>query len=76
MFLQFLHNSILYFQFAKTLISQSHLAPLPLHVLPVYWSQDHCLALHPTPDVLITADKGDAFTTTENKCLVINPVST
>ena len=41
----------------------------------MYWSYDHCLALYPTPDVVIVADKGDAFTTEENKCIVFNPVS-
>ncbi|XP_069180346.1 DNA polymerase epsilon subunit 2-like [Procambarus clarkii] len=61
--------------FAKTVVSQSHLAPLPLHVLPVYWGLDHCLALHPTPDVIITADKGDSFTTTHNQCIIMNPGS-
>lgn len=61
--------------FAKTMICQAHLAPLPLHVLPVYWGLDHCLALHPTPDLIITADKGDAFTTVQNQCIVMNPGS-
>lgn len=57
------------------MVCQAHLAPLPLHVLPVYWGLDHCLALHPTPDLIITADKGDAFTTVQNQCIVMNPVS-
>ncbi|KAK8728709.1 hypothetical protein OTU49_009106 [Cherax quadricarinatus] len=61
--------------FAKTLLSQSHLAALPLHVLPVYWGLDHCLSLYPTPDVIITADKGDAFATTYNHCVIMNPGS-
>ncbi|XP_071517352.1 DNA polymerase epsilon subunit 2 [Panulirus ornatus] len=61
--------------FAKTLVSQGHLAPLPLHVLPVYWGLDHCLSLHPTPDLIITADKGDAFTTTHNESIIVNPGS-
>ncbi|XP_042224054.1 DNA polymerase epsilon subunit 2-like [Homarus americanus] len=61
--------------FAKTLVSQGHLAALPLHVLPVYWGLDHCLSLHPTPDVIITADKGDSFTTTHNQSIIMNPGS-
>ena len=27
-------------QLVKTLIEQSHLAPLPLHVRPIYWDYD------------------------------------
>ncbi|XP_066947296.1 DNA polymerase epsilon subunit 2 isoform X1 [Macrobrachium rosenbergii] len=61
--------------FAKTLVCQGHLSALPLHVLPVYWGMDHCLSLHPSPDLIITADKGDAFTTTYNHTIVTNPGS-
>ncbi|KAK7028807.1 DNA polymerase epsilon subunit 2 [Halocaridina rubra] len=61
--------------FAKTLICQGHFSALPLHVLPVYWGMDHCLSLHPTPDLIITADKGDSFTANYNHAVVTNPGS-
>ncbi|XP_076060559.1 DNA polymerase epsilon subunit 2 [Oratosquilla oratoria] len=63
------------FHFSKTIVNQAHLAPLPLHIVPVYWGLDHCLALHPTPDVIVTADKGDPFNTTMNKATFMNPGS-
>lgn len=61
--------------FAKTIVSQSSLSPLPLHVLPIYWGMDHCMALHPTPDLIVTADKGDPFITQDNNATVVNPGS-
>jgi DNA polymerase epsilon subunit 2 len=36
----------------KTLLDQSHLCPLPLHIQPVYWNFDHHLSLFPAPDVV------------------------
>ena len=61
-------------QFAKSVISQSHLCPLPLHVLPIYWAFDHTLRLYPLPDVVICADKHDAYVETQSDCFVVNPV--
>ncbi|KAF2346619.1 DNA polymerase alpha/epsilon subunit B, partial [Trinorchestia longiramus] len=61
--------------FCKTLISQAHLAPLPPYVLPTYWDQDYCLSLHPTPDLVVIADRGDPFTTSNNGSIVTNPGS-
>lgn len=63
------------FQFAKSVVCQSHLCPLPLHVSPVYWSYDNALRLYPLPDVLVTADKFDPFSVTQVDCTVVNPVS-
>ena len=60
---------------AKTLLSQGHLAPLPLHVMPVYWSHDHALRLYPIPDVIVVADKYDAFSVTATDSLIFNPGS-
>ncbi|RMZ94966.1 DNA polymerase epsilon subunit 2, partial [Brachionus plicatilis] len=37
---------------AKTLICQAHLAPLPLHVVPIYWNYDHVMRLYPLPDLV------------------------
>ncbi|CAG5118666.1 unnamed protein product, partial [Candidula unifasciata] len=59
--------------FAKSLISQAHLCPLPLHVSPIYWAYDNGLRLYPLPDVIITADKFDPFTTTAVSATIVNP---
>ncbi|KAL5008711.1 hypothetical protein ScPMuIL_014292 [Solemya velum] len=61
--------------FAKTLISQGHLCPLPLHVCPVYWAYDNSLRLYPLPDLVICADKYDPFHTTSVDCTIVNPGS-
>nr|XP_022334080.1 DNA polymerase epsilon subunit 2-like [Crassostrea virginica] len=61
--------------FAKTLISQAHLCPLPLHVCPVYWPHDTGLRLYPLPDLVVCADKFDPFHTTTAECTVLNPGS-
>ncbi|XP_059179397.1 DNA polymerase epsilon subunit 2-like isoform X2 [Physella acuta] len=61
--------------FAKSLISQAHLCPLPLHVCPVYWAYDCSLRLYPLPDVIVTADKFDPFTTNAVSTTVVNPGS-
>ena len=55
------------------MVNQGHLAPLSLFALPVYWALDHCLMLHPTPDVIIVADK-DSFTTSYNEANIFSPV--
>ena len=65
----------LHVHFAKTLLSQGHLIPLPLHVEPVYWSYDYALRLYPIPDVVVVADKYDAFSVSANDCLLFNPGS-
>jgi len=65
-----LHN-----HFAKTIVSQAHLSPLPLHVLPTYWGQDNCLSLHPSPDLVVTADRADPFTSKTDGVTVVNPGS-
>ena len=65
----------LHVHLAKTLLSQGHLAPLPLHAMPVYWSHDHALRLYPIPDVLVIADKYDAFSVSATDCLLFNPGS-
>ncbi|XP_033106348.1 DNA polymerase epsilon subunit 2-like [Anneissia japonica] len=58
--------------FVKTVISQSHLSPLPLHVSPIYWSYDSALRLYPLPDLVMFGDKCDPFTITNTNCLCIN----
>lgn len=64
-----------YFQFVSTLIGQSHLCPLPLHICPVYWSYDHALSLYPLPNLVIIGDKGDPFSIQKYGCHFVNPVN-
>ncbi|KFU84590.1 DNA polymerase epsilon subunit 2, partial [Chaetura pelagica] len=61
--------------FVKTILSQSHLTPLPLYISPVYWAYDYSLRVYPVPDMLVIADKYDPFTVTNTDCLCINPGS-
>ena len=37
---------------AKTVVSQSHLCPLPLEARPIYWELDYTLRLNPLPDLV------------------------
>ncbi|KAL6440025.1 hypothetical protein ACFW04_002988 [Cataglyphis niger] len=59
--------------FAKTIISQSHLTPVPLQVVPIYWKYDHALQVFPTPDLIVIADNFGTYTTDYSDCYVINP---
>ena len=36
-------------QLVQTILDQTHLSPLPLHVRPTMWEYDHCLRLYPMP---------------------------
>ena len=57
---------------AKTLTSQFHLCPLPLHVQPIYWQYDHSLRLYPLPDLIVLGDSSKPFTGTELECQITN----
>jgi len=59
--------------FAKTITSQGHLTPLPLHTCPIYWDYDRSLSLYPLPDLVVTADKFEPFTAENLGCQIINP---
>ncbi|RCN27660.1 nucleic acid-binding domain protein [Ancylostoma caninum] len=61
--------------FAKTILSQAHLSPLPPHVAPVLWEFDHVMTMHPLPDVLIVADKFKSFAEIQADTVVCNPGS-
>ncbi|XP_061700930.1 DNA polymerase epsilon subunit 2 isoform X2 [Syngnathoides biaculeatus] len=61
--------------FVRTTLSQAHLAPLPLHVTPVFWAYDYTLRLYPIPDVVVFADKYDPFNITHSDCICVNPGS-
>ena len=58
--------------FLRTILSQAHLCPLPLHVRPVYWLYDHALRLYPLPDLVVLGDKCDPYAETSNGCTVTN----
>lgn len=61
--------------YAKSIISQSHLTPLSLPMLPIYWKYNHALQIYPTPDLIVTADGFEAYETTYSNCHIINPGS-
>ena len=62
--------------FSRTVLSQGHLAPLPLHVVPTYWDHDRAMWLYPLPDLVVIGDKFDPFTTSQvNKSLVLTVVA-
>ncbi|XP_077993306.1 DNA polymerase epsilon subunit 2-like [Glandiceps talaboti] len=58
--------------FVKTIVSQAHLCPLPLHVSPTYWSFDNALQVYPLPDLIVFADKYDSFTIDSVNCVCTN----
>lgn len=62
--------------FSRTILSQGHLAPLPLANCPVHWDYDRSLWLYPLPDLVVIGDKLDHFTNEPiNGCSVVNPGS-
>ena len=58
--------------FTKTILSQGHLCPLPLHSRPIYWMYDHALRLYPLPDLVMIGDKCNPFSVTSGDCMVVN----
>ncbi|XP_051158956.1 DNA polymerase epsilon subunit 2 [Leptopilina boulardi] len=73
--LKFLDTDNVYEHYAKSIISQSHLVPLNLQAMPIYWKYDHALQLFPTPDLIVVADSFPAYKTEFSQCHVINPSS-
>ncbi|XP_028402077.1 DNA polymerase epsilon subunit 2-like [Dendronephthya gigantea] len=62
--------------FVKTIISQTHICPLPPHVRPVYWNYDNALRIYPLPDMIILADKYRSYVQpTTLDCICLNPGS-
>ncbi|KAJ2157669.1 DNA-directed DNA polymerase epsilon, subunit B [Coemansia sp. RSA 552] len=59
----------------RTVIDQGHLCPLPQRIRPVYWAHDHAMRLYPIPDVLVLADRFDAYSINYEGCHCINPGS-
>eukprot|EP00794_Sanderia_malayensis_P000497 gene497-1143_t len=61
--------------FVKTVFTQGHLSPLPLHVRPIYWAYDDALRVYPLPDLIVCADKYDPYKVEDHGCIVLNPGS-
>ncbi|KAJ2499953.1 DNA-directed DNA polymerase epsilon, subunit B [Coemansia sp. RSA 1972] len=59
----------------RTIIDQGHLCPLPQRIRPVYWAYDHAMRMYPVPDVLVLADRFDAYSVNYEKCHSVNPGS-
>jgi DNA polymerase epsilon subunit 2 len=57
----------------KSVIDQAHLCPLPPAEAAVYWQHEHALWMHPSPDVLIVADRQHQFQNTYEETLAFNP---
>ena len=62
-------------QLVSTLLHQAHLSPLAPSQSPAYWRLDTSLWLHPTPDVLVLADRQSQYAVPypEADCLSFNP---
>ncbi|KAF3421490.1 hypothetical protein E2986_08250 [Frieseomelitta varia] len=73
--LHFPFQGNIYDHYAKSIICQSHLTPLSLPMLPIYWKYNHSLQIYPTPDLIVTADRFEAYETVYSNCHVINPGS-
>lgn len=58
--------------FARTLLSQSHLAPFLPHVLPCHWAWDMSLQLITLPDCIVFGDVFHKFEKLLDECHVIN----
>ncbi|KZC06691.1 DNA polymerase epsilon subunit 2 [Dufourea novaeangliae] len=71
--LHFPQEGNIYEHYAKSIICQLHLTPLNLSVIPRYWKYDHTLQIYPTPDLIVAADKFEAYATTYSNCHIINP---
>lgn len=63
--------------FVKTVVSQAHLSPIPVEILPVYWQNDQSLWLYPLPDLIVIADRqSQSFQeSVEGSCIISNPSS-
>ena len=59
----------------KSVLDQAHLCPLPPTESTVYWQYDHSLWLHPSPDVLILADRHNQYQLPYEETLAFNPGS-
>ena len=63
----------LHAQLVKTVVDGAHLCPLPQAEAAVYWQHDHALWLHPAPEVLVLADRGNQYDVEYEDTLAFNP---
>ena len=49
----------LFHHLAMTLVQQSHLSPLPLSQMPIYWERDQAMWLYPAPNVIFLGDRSE-----------------
>lgn len=63
--------------FSKTILSQTHLCPLPMYISPVMPDLNHVMSLFPLPDLVVTADRFESFveTVAGADTIVTNPGS-
>ena len=66
-------DTALHMHALRTLLSQSHLCPLPLEVAPINWEYDHALRLYPLPHALLLGGRGTGFVATEKGVRAANP---
>ncbi|ORY91254.1 DNA polymerase alpha/epsilon subunit B-domain-containing protein [Syncephalastrum racemosum] len=59
----------------RTVLDQGTLCPLPQSVKPVYTEYEQALQLYPLPDVLVLADKVDAYGINYQETHCLNPGS-
>lgn len=71
--LHFPSQGSIYDHYAKSIICQSHLTPMDLSLVPIYWKYNHALQIYPTPDLIVAADKFVAYETAYSDCHIINP---
>jgi len=62
-------------QTVKTILSQSHLAPFPQRISPIFWGWDHALRLFPLPDLLVLCDSHEGYNLNLSGTMCINPSS-
>lgn len=61
--------------FARTIIDQGHLCPLPMITNPIYWQHDQTMRLYPLPDIVISGDNFSSYHKKHLDCHVANPGS-
>lgn len=61
--------------FARSVLSQAHLCPLPIHSSPAYWMYDYAFRLYPLPDLVVIGDKCDPYSVAMDECCLTNPGS-
>jgi len=61
---------------SKTILSQSYLSPLPLHLNPVWWQHSQALHIYPMPDLVVLCDQSaPAYKSKHVDTTCINPGS-